>query len=193
MAADDNGNDLSAVSVPVTGLAAYAPVEATNVVADADMGKKPLALPVAFKKLGLYKVDGGPQDGRESGDAIEFFQEGYAIPGDGTRSVTITLAEDNVNVQQLIEGKAPTSDGVIYVDASLPAAQSILFVVTRYRNGQERRRTGVAQVTAVEVDQETRGEVRGNAVTFQWQPHDLFNNAPYKEWLGAPVEAVVIP
>lgn len=192
MAADDNGHDLSAVSVPVTGLAAYAPVDSANVIADADMGKKPLALPVAYKKLGLYKTDGGPQDARESGDPIEFFQEGYFLPGEGSRSLTINLAEDNANVQMLIEGKTPNSDGVIYVDSSLPAAQYLLFVATKYRNGRERRRNGVAQVTSVEVDQETRGEVRGQAVTFKWAAHDLFDGSPFKEWLGDPA-AVVTP
>lgn len=191
MAADDQGNDLSAVSVPVTGMAAYAPVDAANVVADADMGDKPLALPVAYKKLGLYKQDGGPQDGREDGDKMEFFQQGYALNGESSLSLTINLAEDNPNVNALIHGKEPNSAGVIYVDAFLPEATFILFAVTRYRNGSERRRNGVARVSAVEVDQETRGEVRGKAVTFEWVPDDLFDGHPYKEWLGTP--AVVIP
>lgn len=182
MTADQQGNDLDAVGVPITGLAAFAPAAAANVIAKDELGASPLVVPDDFKRLGLYKVDGGPAPSRETGDAIEFFQKGYTLAGDGTRSVVINLAEQNAHVQLLIEGTEPDANGVIEVSSSLPDNRFILLVVTRYRNGKEKRQVGVASVTAVEADQQTRGEVEGQAVTFTWQEDPLFNNAPYWQW-----------
>ncbi len=182
MTADLQGNDLSAVGVPITGLAAFAPALAANLIEKADLGASPLVLPAAYKRLGLYKVDGGPAPSRESGDAIEFFQKGYTLAGDGTRSVVINLAEQNAAVQSLIEGVTPDANGVIEVSSSLPDNRFILLVVTKYRNGTEKRQIGVASVTAVEADQQTRGEVEGQAVTFTWQEDPLFNDAPFWQW-----------
>ena len=76
MTADSQGNDLDAVQVPLTGLAAYAPRLEANVIEKADLGASPLVLPVAFKKLGLYKEDGGPAPSRDNEDPIRFFQKG---------------------------------------------------------------------------------------------------------------------
>lgn len=187
MAADTEGNDLSAVSVPVSGKVATAAVTKANVIADADMGKTPLALPADYKVLGLIKVDGGPQEGRDSSDPIEFFQEGYKLNGDATVTVQLNLAEDNLNVNRLLIGAEPDpATGVVYVPASAPDNTFLLFTATRYKNRNERRRLGVARISEIEVDQETRGEVRGKAVTFEWMPHDLFRGFPYKEWFGNP-------
>lgn len=186
MAADSSGNDLDAVGVPITGLAAFAPVVEANVIAKAELAASPLVLPAAYERLGLYKVDGGPAPSRESGDAIEFFQKGYTLAGEGTRGVVINLAEQNAAVRQLTEGAEPDANGVIEVSSSLPDNRFILLVVTKYRNGAEKRQIGVASVTAVEADQSTRGEVEGQAVTFTWQEDPLFNNAPYWEFYGVP-------
>src|SRR5689334_22703797 len=157
MAADEQGNDLDAVGVPITGLAAFAPAIQSNVIAKADLGASPLVLPGGYKRLGLYKVDGGPQESRDSDDPIEFFQKGYTISGDGTRSVVISLAEANAAVQELTEGVEPDENGVIEVSSNLPDNRFILLVVTKYRNGEEDRRIGVAAVTKVEPDQQERG------------------------------------
>lgn len=192
MAADSQGNDLEAVGVPITGLAAFAPVLEANVIAKDELGANPLVLPTAFKRLGLYKVDGGPAPAREAGDAIEFFQKGYTLAGDGTRSVVINAAEQNAAVQSLIEGAEPDTNGVIEVSSSLPDNRFILLVVTKYKNGKEKRQIGVASVTAVEPDQQTRGEVEGAAITFTWQEHDLFNGAPFWQW-GPAVPGAVTP
>lgn len=189
MTADTQGNDLDAVGVPITGLAAFAPVDAGNVIASADLKADPLTLPAAFKKLGLYKQDGGPSPARESGDRIEFFQKGYFLSGEGTRSVQIGLAEQNANVQALIEDATPDANGVIEVSSNLPNNEFILLVVTRYRGGLEKRVIGVASVTAVEPDQQERGSVEGANVTFTWKEHDLFNGAPFWSWGPAAPEA----
>lgn len=192
MAADTQGNDLDAVGVPITGLAAFAPLDAENVVAKVDLGASPLVMPVAFKRLGLYKQDGGPAESRESGDAIEFFQKGYSLAGDGTRTVTIGLAEQNLIVQGLLEGATPDVNGVMEVSSSLPDNRFILLVVTKYRNGKEKRREGVASITAIEPDQQERGSVEGANVTFTWQEDALFNDAPFWQW-GPAVPGVVTP
>lgn len=182
MAADTQGNDLDAVGVPITGLAAFAPLLEANIIAKTALGASPLVLPAAFKRLGLYKQDGGPAEARESGDAIEFFQKGYTLAGDGTRTVTIGLAEQNPTVQAMLEGAAPDVNGVIEVSSSLPDNRFILLVVTKYRNGTEKRRVGVAAITAIEPDQQERGSVEGANVTFTWQEDPLFNNAPFWQW-----------
>lgn len=182
MTADEQGNDLKAVGVPITGLAAFAPLDAANVIPKATLGAHPMVLPDSFKRLGLYKQDGGPTPSRETDDPIEFFQIGYSLSGEGTRSVTIGLAEQNPTVLSLIEGVEPDANGVIEVSAELPDNRFIFLVVTRYRNGMETRRIGVASVTAVEPDQQERGSVEGAAVTFTWAEHDYFNGAPYWQW-----------
>lgn len=192
MTADSQGNDLGAVGIPITGLAAFAPVEVANVIDKAKLGVNPLTLPAAYKRLGLYKSDGGPSESREGGDAIEFFQKGYSFAGDGTRTVVIGLAEQNPTVQALLEGAEPDTNGVIEVSSSLPSNRFILLVVTRYRNGTEKRRIGVASITAIEPDQQERGSVEGANVTFTWQEDPLFNNAPFWQWgPAAPATAPV--
>lgn len=182
MSADEQGNDPGAVGVPITGLAAFAPLVEANVLTKAELAASPLVLPPGFLRLGLYKVDGGPAPARESDDPIEFFQIGYKLAGQGTRSVVITLAEQNENVQKLIEGAEPDEHGVIEVSSSLPDNRFILFTSTKYRNKMEKRQIGVASVTAVELDQQERGSVEGAAVTFTWLEHDLFNGAPFWQW-----------
>lgn len=183
---DPQGNDLSAVGIPIGGLVAYAPYDAANVIADAKMGETPLELPTGYAMLGLVKQDGAPQHGRESGDAIEFWQVGYKAAGEGSRTLQVNLAENNAAVLKLIEGKEPNAAGVIYVDSSLPDARVLLFSATKFKGGAEERYNGAAQVTAVEVDQDTRGEVRGRSVTLSWAEDPLFDGSPFKMWRGAP-------
>lgn len=186
MAADSQGNDLSAVGVPIGGLVAFAPYAAANVIADEKMGETPLKLPEGYEMLGLVKQDGAPQHQREDGEALEFWQIGYKQSADGTRSVQVNLAENNAAVLKLTEGKTADANGVIYVDSSLPSARVLLFMATKFKGGSEDRYNGAAQVTAVEIDQDTRGEVRGRSVTLSWSEDPLFNGSPFKMWHGEP-------
>lgn len=192
MAADSQGNDLSSVPVPIGGLVAFAPYASANVIADALIGSTPIELPEAYVKLGLVKQDGAPQHAREDGDALEFWQDGYLLSGEGSRTVQVNLAENNAAVLKLVEGKEADANGVIYVDSSLPDAKVIIFMATKFKNGTEDRYNGVARVTAVEVDQDTRGEVRGRSVTLTWLPDPLFpdpitgKDSPFKIWHGTP-------
>ena len=185
MAADGQGNDLAQVGVPIGGLIAFAPYDTVGgVLSDADLGATPVTLPSGYEMLGLVKQDGAPQHAREAGDAIEFWQKGYTMPGDGTRTLQVSLAESNDAVLKLVEGKEPNSAGVIYVDSGLPAARILVFLATKFKGGREERYNGVAQVTAVEVDQDERGAVRGRSVTLTWQVDPLFNGAPFQCRIG---------
>ena len=186
MAADSQGNDLSAVGVPIGGLVAFASYAAENVIEDTKMGDSPITLPAGYEMLGLVKQDGAPQHQREDGEALEFWQAGYKQSASGTRSVQVNLAENNAAVLKLTEGKVPDENGIIYVDSSLPSARVLLFMATKFKGGSEDRYNGAAQVTAVEVDQDTRGEVRGRSVTLSWSEDPLFNGAPFKMWHGEP-------
>lgn len=193
MAADDAGNDLTAVGVPIGGMAAFAPYDSANVIADADIGAKPLTLPDGYEYLGLVKEDGSPQHTWDTDDPLGFWQEDYELSSDGTRSIELGLAENSAAVLKLTEGKEPNDNGVIYVDSNLPDSRVILFVATKFRNGTEDRYNGVAQVSAVEVDQDERGSIRGKSVTLNWKKDPLFaddeGNHPYKLWHGTPAAA----
>lgn len=186
--ADAAGNDLQAVGVPITGMIAVChDVAQANVVADAKMSANPVELPGSkWVKLGLITQDGGLEFGNESGDALEFFQDGYKLSGAGSRTMSVTLAEDNPAVRRLLDGAEPDSNGVVYVEDSHPDGTFLVFSLTRFKNGAEERRHGVARVSEIEVDQEERGSVRGKKVTIEWLAHDLFKGKPYKKWFGVP-------
>nr|DAD75160.1 MAG TPA: Ig-like domain protein [Siphoviridae sp. ctvGX2] len=183
---DPSQFEIDDVGIPITGVAAYAPVTEANVIKDEDLGKATLTLPEAYRRLGLYKEDGGVEEERDDDDAIELFQEGYKLAGKSTTSVKIGLAEDNENVNRLIDGIEPNEHGVVYVPSSLPSNTILLFVATKYKSGRELRRLGVARISAVEVDQEERGSVKAKTVTFEWVPSPLIGGSPYKKWLGIP-------
>jgi hypothetical protein len=192
MTADEQGNDLDAVGVPITGLAAFAKLDPANTLTKEKLAESPLVLPDAYKRLGLFKQDGGFAPTRESGDPIEFYQVGYKKAGDATRGVTIGLAEQNPTVLALTEGKEPDENGVIEVSSSLPDNRFLLLAVTRYRGGLEKRQLGVASITSIEYDQSERGSVEGANVTFTWQEHDLFNGAPYWQF-GPAIPGAAVP
>jgi uncharacterized protein YjdB len=180
MTADADGNDLKAVPIPVTGfLAVQLEGEPTYLESEA-LGVTPLVLPEGYQKAGLFSSDGGPQDGGDKEDDIEFFQDGYKLGGAKTRTLQVTLAELNDIVEKLITGKTPDENGVIVVDgdndATFPG-----FEVIKYKNGDETRRNGLMRVSTVEPDQNERGSVNGNAVTFDWLRQAELGGF-YREW-----------
>ena len=188
MAADIEGNDLGAVGVPITGFAAVQLTGGPTYVDSAAGAVTPLALPAGYEKIGLFKVDGGPQDGGDAGDAIEFFQQGYKLAGDDQPTVQINLAQFDARVRKLITGATPDANGMVTIQGLTPDGVFPLFIVTKFKNGWSRRRNGLARVSAVEVDQETRGEVNGRAVTFEWIFDETVGGF-YREWLVAPAAA----
>ncbi|MEE8738290.1 MAG: hypothetical protein SOI66_05200 [Bifidobacterium sp.] len=192
--ADSAGNDLSKVNIPIGGALAFAPYSADNTIADTALASSPVVLPAGYKYLGLVKKDGAPQTTIDSEDATEFWQKGYSLPGDATRTIEVTMAEDNISVLQLTEGKTPDANGIIYVDSSISSARIMLFELVKYRDGGvERRRNGAAQVTKVEPGQDSRGENAGVKITIKWQEDPLFSGSPYKQFGPAKPKSATPP
>jgi hypothetical protein len=180
MTADAEGFDLSAVPVPITGFIA-AQLDGEPVYLEPEeLGTTPLQLPEGYKKLGLFSSDGGPQDASDKDDDSEFFQDGYKLPGASTRTLQVTLSELNDTVENLITGKTPDEHGVIVVDDDNSAVFPI-FEVLKYKNGDERRRNGLARISTVEPDQNERGTANGNSVTFEWVRKEDWGGF-YREW-----------
>ncbi|MDZ4045176.1 MAG: hypothetical protein U1E32_05285 [Rhodoglobus sp.] len=185
MAADSAGNDITAVGIPITGLFGFAPTATT--LPTATEGNDPdYELPVAFKRAGLLKVDGGPQFAwAASGDPIEFFQAGYSIPS-GLADVTFTAAyaQHDPFIRELIHGVAPDANGMIIVDGGGHSIEKILWSEEIFANGDILRRcapkTGVRTVTE---DRGTRGEVKGYTVVHEIKRSSLISNKHFMEWL----------
>lgn len=170
MAADSAGNDLSAVKVPTTGFAAIGAIGGALMEQTA-LEAANLSLPTGYEYLGLFTQDGGPTEEVEAGDQIEFFQQGYSLPsGADEITETLVLAEDNAAVRRLVYGSAGTGNTHIKTGA-VPTGSFPYLRVTRYKNGTELRRNGMVHITAIEPEQETRGEVRSVSITFafEWQ------------------------
>lgn len=182
MTADAEGNDLGAVGVPITGFAAVQFTGGPTFLTSEQGATLPMVLPAGYEKIGLFKVDGGPQEGGDAGDPIEFFQQGYKIAGDDQPTIQINLAQFDAKVRRLITGKTPDANGMITITGLTPDTVFPLLVVTKYKNGDTRIRNGLARISAVETDQETRGEVNGRAVTFEWI-YDETIGGFYNEWL----------
>lgn len=185
MADDDQGNDLSAVGIPLTGFAAVQLDGTATFVEPTAGAATPLTLPTGYKKVGLFKTDGGPKDAADQEDAIEFFQDGYKLNGDATLTVQINLAEFNETVRKLTTGKTADVNGMVVIDQATPDTTFPLFTYTKFKNGWSLRRNGMARISAVEKDQETRGEVNGRATTFEWVRDDTIGGF-YREWLVPP-------
>lgn len=185
MAADTQGNDVGAVAVPVTGHLGVAPA-ATVIPTPVEGGAEGFELPAAFIKAGLLKTDGGPQWAwAPSGDAIEFWQEGYSIPS-GLADVTLvaTFAQTDDFVRSIIYGKAADANGYIEVDGGGHSTTYVLFTEEIFKNGAIRRRVAPnATVSAVAEDKSTRGEVLGYAVTFKINRSAAVGNQHFGEWL----------
>lgn len=183
--ADSQGNDVTAVAIPVTGFIGYAPA-GTTIPTPTEGSDPDFTLDPAFKKLGLVKVDGGPQWAwAASGDPIEFWQSGYKIPS-GLADVTIdvSLAQTDDNVRAFVYGKVPDANGFVIVDGGGSAEEYVIFTEEIFKNGDIRRRVAPAsQVTTVAEDQSTRGEVLGYAVTIGVNPSDELANGHFGEWL----------
>jgi len=184
MTADAAGNDVGAVGIPISGNIGIAPVAAPNVLSPADGAEPLLTLPVAYRKLGLIKTDGGfTWTTEKDGDDIEFFQSGYSIPtGLANATVEVGLAQYDAVVREVTWGKVPDEHGYITVDASGHATRYLTFTEEIFKNGFIRRRLGVSYVSAAAQDQSTRGEVSGTNLTFKFDRSAYFNNEHFGEW-----------
>ena len=194
MAKDQQGNDLSAVAVPVTGAICLVPYDQNNVITPAMISAKKAnaELPSAYDRtkacLGLITSDGGPQDGNEQDDPTEFYQQGYSLNSNPTLTTTFTLAEDNQLTRRVSYGVDPDEYGVYHVSTLTPDEKWMAYQEETLKNGQVTRRAGVVQITGNEPSQSERGSVKGRAITVTWQADRLYGGVPYIESVYRPGE-----
>ena len=188
MPADALGNNIAAVGLPITGSLGFAPIG--TLLPTPEEGSAPdFKLSAAFRKAGLFKEDGGFNWTLEAdGDPIVFYQQGYSIPsGLANATLEVGLAQYDDIVRELTWGKTPDEHGFITIDAGGHSTQFVIFTEEIFKNGVIRRRiAAVATVSAVALDQSTRGEVNGVTVTFKIEPSPLLANEHLGEWLLPP-------
>lgn len=187
MAADEAGNDIQAVGVPVTGKIAFAPYGTAMLTpvqgAEADIAD----LLTLFTPIGLLKNDGGPQWAwAASGDPIEFWQEGYSIPS-GLADVTLAITAAEVlqaKVREIIAGITPDVNGYVEVDGGGHATRWVMYTEEIFKNGAIRRRMAPSvQLQSTAEDRSTRGDATGNALVFKVNRHSAVNMKHFGEWV----------
>lgn len=197
MAADNRGRTVDEALIYTTGFFGIAPVDPSNVIPKADLGSAELGsiespIPAGIKYVGLRTSDGGPEQGREAGEVIDFLEDGFTINADGTITMTMTLAQFNATTRGLVHGKTADSNGVIEVTDATPNSRYIVLSESVYKSGAIKREHGVMRVTEITIGKDERGSVNGIPVTFQWVRDELFNRALYWEAF-LPSEAPVDP
>lgn len=195
MAADEQGNDVGLVGIPISGAIAIAP-EGTDGPSKTEGADADYKLPAAFRRLGLVTQDGGPEFTEErDGDPIQFWQDGYTIPtGLANCTITMTAAETNPLVQELHAGKAPDANGYIEVNAGGHSNRYVLWLEEIFRNGMIRRR--IAYTATVESFQQVkseRGAVMGYTIVFRIGVSAKLNNNHYGQWVLNPLAAEALP
>lgn len=184
---DAQGNDISAVAVPVTGAICLVKYDPKNVITPEMIAvtKATPELPDAYDRakacLGLITSDGGPQDASDQDDAIDFYQQGYSLNAQPTLTTAFTLAEDNPLTRRVSYGHDPDEYGVYHVTTYTPDEKWMAYQEETLKNGQVTRRAGVVQVTGNEPGQSERGSVKGRALTVTWQSDPLYGDVPYIE------------
>ena len=169
MARDSQGNDLQAVDVQLTGLAAVK-FGATSAPTQAQLESN--RLPSGYEYIGLFLEDGGYAEEVEAGDRTYFFQQGYSIvTGDSAIKGTLTPAEDNDTVWTLC-GIDTTS----WVRSDVAYQGTFgLIITTRYKNGNIVTRGGLAHVLEVSPSGEERGKINSVDLKFEWEYQASFN------------------
>lgn len=195
MSADDQGNDITAVTLAVTGSLGIALVSPTLELPTPTEGASPsLRLGVDWSRVGLLTEDGGFQWAIEAdGDAIVFFQDGYSIPS-GLSNVTLTVkaAEYNRLVRHVAHGAVADANGYLTIDGGGHALRFALFTEEIFHSGAIRRRVaGLATVQSATPDQSTRGEVNGTELVFKVSRSPELGMKHIGEWMigadGQPV------
>jgi len=171
MAADTKGNDLTQVDFPVDGQIWIGP-NTIPVLSKSDLMAPVLQVPTGLDPLGLLTTDGGPEWKTNGvGDAQEFFQDGYQIPGQGgSYQESVTAAQNQLLVDQLVNGVAFDQDG--YRDVTQLTNPGIYTVLSQivYKSGRiERRMSNNVTVTSDSAkNKETRASVTGTSLVFNW-------------------------
>lgn len=191
MSADEAGNDIGLIGIPVTGFLAWAPIGTAIPTKEAGAALD-LSLAPAFTKVGLIKQDGGfDWTGEASGDAIEFWQEGYSEPsGLANVSIATTLAEHKAKNQELLYGELPDQYGAADIEEASNGRRIVLFSHEVFKSGWIRRRampnTGVQ---TVKLDKSERGSVQGQATTFKVDRSSVVGMRHYRQWIIPPAGA----
>lgn len=161
MARDNQGNDLGAIDVQLTGFAAIN-FNATEPPTLAQLAGN--TIPAGYEYLGLFLEDGGYAEESEAGDLTYFFQQGYTIrTGDQSISGKLTPAEDNDTVWKLTGITNNVREKICY-EGSFG-----LIIATQFKNGNIVARGGMAHVTEVAPSAESRGEINSIEITFEWE------------------------
>lgn len=188
MAADAAGNDNKAVFVPVGGFLAFAPA-GTEIPSKVEGAVSGLTLPPTFKRVGLIKVDGGFEwTGEASGDALEYWQEGYSEPsGLVDANLVVGLAQFDEIVRELIYGVAPDANGAIDVVLAGNSNKYVIWTdeVDKFRRIRRRIAPNTG-VSAVKEDKSERGSVQAQSTTFKVDKAQEIGGAHYREWLIDP-------
>ena len=191
--ADELGNDVELVAIPVSGAIALAPYGTEGPTREEGADPE-YTLPAAFKRVGLVTQDGGPEFTEErDGDPIQFWQDGYSIPtGLANCTITFTAAETNPFVQELHAGVAPDEFGYVEVNAGGHSNRYVLWLEEIFRNGMIRRRIAyLATVDSFTAVKSERGTVMGYTIVLRIGVHSKLNNNHYGQWVlnpnGAPV------
>lgn len=185
MAADEFGNDVQAVGIPVTGNIGFAPF-ATPIPSPAAGGARDFILPVAFKVAGLLTEDGGFEWTLEAdGDATVFYQSGYSLPsGLANATVKVKFAQTDETVRGIIRGKTADVNGYMTIDAGGTDAKYVLFSEEIFKNGVIRRRVAAnVGVKSVKEDKSEQGKVLGYEVEFKLERSLATENNHLGEWL----------
>jgi hypothetical protein len=181
--ADSAGNDITQVGVAVTGAIAVAPFGTTLPTA-LELMDPEYTLAVAFEKIGLVKNGAGPQLAwGPTGDAIEFWQDGYEVPsGEADATLTVTAAEAlSPIVRKIIAGTAVVA-GITDVDAGGHATQYVVYTEEIFKNGAIRRRVNAnANLRSTTEDQNNRGEVVGQQLVFGYKISALHGSKHFRE------------
>ena len=185
MSKDAQGNDLSAVRIPVTGKFAWAPLDPDNVVTAADGGDRSFALTEdypAYKILGLRKKDGGVERTAETNEQLEFFEDGFKLAGDPTHKFKVAIAESSRDNIEFIYGLEFDKNHHAYVGDAFRTGQFLGYLETLFRNGDIERNNGVCQIVSVAEDKDERGRAKGIALEVEWMSSPLFDGKKYSRW-----------
>lgn len=191
MSKDAQGNDLSAVEVPITGGIMLVEYSDDNVITSEMIGKNVTTpqLPKAYDRstacVGLITSDGGPQDSRDADDATEFYQDGYLLAASATLTTSFTAAENNEMTRKVTLGE-PDENGVYAVDDIVQDKKWMAYQEESLRGGRVRRRAGVVIVTGNEPNQSERGSVKGQQLTVTWQNDEHYQGKKYIECIYEP-------
>src|SRR5690606_27086770 len=118
----------------------------------------------------------------------------YSLPS-GLANVTLSITAAEVladQVRAIIAGIQPDENGYLEIDGGGHSQRRVVFTEEIFKNGAIRRRVAAnVSLQTSEEDQSTRGEVNGNALTFNIDRSAATGNKHFGEWV-LPAEAPIV-